>query len=256
MLVPSSVELFEAKLETHGDHLVWTGSRDHRGVGMVRINGKLRTVQRAAWEFAHGPLAVGLRVQCCADERACVRVDHLSISAAAANTPPSRRRPKGSGSIREISAGVWKVTVSDGAAASGRQRRRTATVNGRRADAERALATLLHAVSRDDLGDLRVRELVSRYLVEEFGAGEAAANRDTEILREVIEPTLGDDLAAVITPVRLERTLDTLARQEPHRRGAVRDAVRLLHRSYQWAQRRHWCDTDPTESVDTRWLGR
>lgn len=255
-MVPSSFELFETKLETRGDHEVWTGSRDRRGVGMVRINGKLSTVQRAAWEFAHGPLSAGLRVQSCRDERACVRIEHLSISSPSASNGPARRRAKGSGSIRATGAGVWRVTATDATTSTGRQRRRTTTVHGTRPDAQRALASLLHAVSRHDLGDLRVRELVGRYLLDEYGTGAVASARDRSILQGIIEPALGDDLAAVITPTEITRTLDALARAHPDRRGDARDAVRLLGRSFQWAQRRRWCETDPTAQIDTRWLGR
>ncbi|HVM54303.1 MAG TPA: hypothetical protein VM262_14010, partial [Acidimicrobiales bacterium] len=63
--MPSPEERFRAKVKRRGGHEVWTGSRDSRGVGMVRIDGKLRTVQRATWEFAHGPLPAGVRVNTC-----------------------------------------------------------------------------------------------------------------------------------------------------------------------------------------------
>src|SRR5437870_551913 len=115
--MPSAEERFRAKVVRRRGHEVWTGSVDHRGVGMVRIDGKLRTVQRAAWEFAYGPLPEGARVNTCAGERACVRIEHLSLtpSAAASRTPTSgARRAKGSGSIRQLRVGVWEVAVADG----------------------------------------------------------------------------------------------------------------------------------------------
>src|SRR5688572_28325401 len=121
--MPSAEERFRAKVERRGGHDVWTGSRDERGVGMVRIDGKLRTVQRAAWEFAHGPLEPVVRVNTCAVERACVTVALLSLSPRAA-TPPTtaRRRRRGTGSLREVRPNVWEIAITDGSS-SGRARR-------------------------------------------------------------------------------------------------------------------------------------
>src|SRR3989442_2846106 len=112
--MPSAEERFRAKVARRRGHDVWTGSVDHRGVGMVRIDGKLRTVQRAAWEFAYGPLPAGARVNTCASERACVRIEHLSMSPATTTAHVAiggARRPKGSGSVRELRPGVWQVVV-------------------------------------------------------------------------------------------------------------------------------------------------
>src|SRR5437016_3166310 len=106
--MPSAEERFRAKVQRRGGHEVWTGSVDHRGVGMVRIDGKLRTVQRAAWEFAYEPLPHTARVNSCAGERACVRIEHLSLtpSTGTPRPPTGTRRPKGTGSIRAVQTGV------------------------------------------------------------------------------------------------------------------------------------------------------
>lgn len=37
--MPSAGERFRAKTTRRGDHEAWTGSKDRRGVGMVRIDG-------------------------------------------------------------------------------------------------------------------------------------------------------------------------------------------------------------------------
>jgi len=244
--MPSAEERFRAKVKRRGEHDVWTGSRDSRGVGMVRIDGKLKTVQRAAWEFARGPLAPGVRVNTCAAERACVTVTHLSLSPISAARPPRRRR-KGTGSLRELRPGVWEIAVSDRHA---HRRRRSATIHGTRQDAETALARLVELVVRNDIGDLRVRELVGRYL-------EAAgpAPDDLALLHEVAEPALGTDLAALATSARIEQALEAAARGGsplPH----LREALRLVRRSYRWAAQQGWCNTDPTADIDARWLGR
>ncbi|HEX9969573.1 MAG TPA: HNH endonuclease [Acidimicrobiales bacterium] len=58
------------------------------------MDGRLRTVQRAAWEFAQGPLASGERVLACPDEKACVRIDHLRL---APKRQPQARPPTAAG---------------------------------------------------------------------------------------------------------------------------------------------------------------
>lgn len=256
--MPSAEERFHAKVQLHNGHAVWTGARDARGVGMVRIDGKLRTVQRAAWEFEHGPLSREVRVNSCAAERACVHVEHLSLSRARTRPPANKRRPRGAGSIREVRPGVWEVAVSDGKTPTGRPKRRFLTVHGTRRAAEAAVTDLLAATSRGDLGDLRIRELVGRYL-ETAPDGRDCDHResrhDLRLLRGVITPNLGDELAALATGDDIERALEAAVHDGTPLPDA-RDALRLLRRSYQWAKRRRWRDDDPTAEIDTRWLGR
>ena len=246
--MPSAEERFRAKVLRRADHEVWLGSTDHRGVGMVRIDGKLRTVQRAAWEFAFGPLPEGARVNTCAGHRACVTLSHLSLNTPV--TPPAprtRRRRKGTGSIREVRPGSWEIAITDPSIQGGR---RFATIEGDRRHAEAALERVLESVPRGDLGDLRVGELVQRYL-----DATSTAERGVTLMREVIAPTLGRDLAALATTAHIERSIATAARDGTPLPDA-RDAVRLLRRSYQWAIKQGWATEDPTADIETRWLGR
>lgn len=230
------------------------GFVDHRGVGMVRIDGKLRTVQRAAWEFAYGPLPEGARVNTCATERACVRIDHLSLNPTSSTTKASSsgaRRPKGSGSVRQLRPGVWQVVVSDGTSPDGRARRRSVTVHGDRGDAERA-ATDLAARVRVDLGDLRVRELVGRLIEDRTRDGDRGVERDRQLLHDIIEPAIGDILAAELSGEDIERALRPVYRTL----GAdqTRLALGLVRDAYRWAIRQHWCGQDPTAGITIRSL--
>ena len=253
--MPSAEERFRAKVVRRRGHQVWTGSIDHRGVGMVRMDGKLRTVQRAAWEFAYGPLPHGARVNTCAGERACVRVEHLSVSPSALATQPpmtGARRAKGAGSIREIRPGVWEVTITDGKQPDGRPRRRSTTVTGDRATAERAVATLAASVRRD-LGDLRVRELVGRWLHEQRTSRHAAGfERDRCLLHEVIEPAMGDTLAADLSGEDVERALRPVYLALGADR--TRDALGLVRDAYRWATQQRWCNENPTTGITIRTL--
>ena len=246
--MPSSEERFRAKVKRRNGHDVWTGSTDPRGVGMVRIDGKLRTVQRAAWEFAYGQLPDGARVNTCAGERACVTLSHLSINATSVPPAKPRRRRTGSGSLREVTPGTWELSITDRTSLHGRHH---VTVDGTFTDAEDHLASVQSLLARTDLGDLRIRELVGRHL-ENDGR---IAPRDTSLLRDVIEPVLGDDLAALVTPERIETAFDDAGRDGTPPPD-VRDALRLLRRTFQWATRMRWCEHDPTAGIDTRWLGR
>lgn len=49
--MPSAQERFRAKDVRRGGHDVWTGAADGRGVGLVRIDGKLRTNRRLTADF-------------------------------------------------------------------------------------------------------------------------------------------------------------------------------------------------------------
>lgn len=255
--MPSAEERFRTKIEQRDGHAVWTGARDARGVGMVRIDGKLRTVQRAAWEFHYGPLPTDARVNSCSTQRACVNVEHLTLSPTRTQQA-HKRRPRGSGSTREVRPGVWEISVTDAKTLTGKPKRRFLTVHGTRPAAERALAELLAATAREDLGDLRVRELVGRYL-ETARSGEGDHDTGTEndhrLLSDVITPWLGNELAAIATGDSIETALEHAAKNGTPLPD-VRDAVRLLRRSYQWAKRRLWRDDDPTAEIDTRWLAR
>lgn len=255
--MPSAEERFRAKVEFRDGHEVWIGACDARGVGMVRIDGKLRTVQRAAWEFAHETLPSEARVNCCAVERACVHIDHLSLSPASAGRPVPKRRARSTSSVREVGRGVWEIAVTDGTTPNGRPRRRFATIHGSRHIAEQSLTELVRATSREDLGDLRVHELVGRYLEDHSGGQhvDAEVDPDQALLRDVIGPSLGGYLAGIITAVDIERALEQAVRggMPP---PDVRAALRLLRRSYQWAKRRRWRADDPTADIETQWLGR
>lgn len=256
--MPSAEERFHAKVQLRDGHAVWTGARDARGAGMVRIDGKLRTVQRAAWEFEHGPLPSQVRVTSCAAERACVHVEHLSLTPASTRPPANKRRRRGAGSLRQVRPDVWEVAVTDGKTPTGRPKRRFLTVHGSRRAAEAALTDLRAATTREDLGDLRVRELVGRYLetVPDPRDGNHAGSRhDHRLLRDIIAPNLGDELAALATGPDIERALEAAVHDGVPLPDA-RDALRLVRRSYQWAKRRRWRHDDPTAEIDTRWLGR
>lgn len=57
--------------------LIWTGSLDTGGYGVIGRQGRNTKAHRAAWEVAHGPIPSGLLVCHTCDVRACIELTHL-----------------------------------------------------------------------------------------------------------------------------------------------------------------------------------
>jgi integrase len=178
---------FERFVDRTGDHHVWIGARDpSRGNGRFRVDGRIVTAHRVAWELAHGPLPPGAKVRACPDEPGCVRTEHLSTGpgTTAAAAPPAaliaptpmatsrKRSRRGSGSMKEVRPGVWRLAVT-GRNADGSSRRVFQTVSAgteREASIELArLVTEVHeedGVVREELRDLTFDAGIRRYLYE------------------------------------------------------------------------------------------
>src|SRR5258706_5389029 len=128
---------FEARVDRSGVHHIWLGAVSPGGGGQVRVDGKLLTAARAAWEIENGSIADGVRVLSCAEEPACVRVDHLRLDQRALSSAArsKKRSPRGAGTIVALKPGVWKIGVTAGVDRLGQRRRTFRTVHGTRKDA-------------------------------------------------------------------------------------------------------------------------
>src|SRR5437867_2996762 len=106
-------ERFNAHVDRSGVHHVWLGACDKRGVPQFRVDGRLTTARRVAWELERGPLPDRARIRACANDPRCVLLDHLAIAETHAS-PLGRgtRRRRGDGSMREIRPGTWRLTVT------------------------------------------------------------------------------------------------------------------------------------------------
>jgi len=58
---------------------LWTGAKNNRGYGVVRVNGRNYLVHRRAYIRAHGPLSAGLLVCHHCDTPLCYEVEHLFV---------------------------------------------------------------------------------------------------------------------------------------------------------------------------------
>ena len=221
--MPLDRERFEARVDRSGKHHIWLGARSPGGGGQVRVDGKLQTAARAAWEIENGPVPDRVRVLSCADERACVRVDHLRLDQhAISSASPSRKRSlRGTGTIAAISPGVWKIGVTAGVDRLGQRRRTFRTIYGTRKDAATALAALVtevgngHHLARQRDKQLTVDELVAWYL--EFARQDRGLDHSTltgyaDAYSHWLKEPIGHKRASSITTAELDTAFRRMRR--------------------------------------------
>jgi hypothetical protein len=97
---------FEAKVDRSGDHHLWTGSTKADGSGKMKVDSKAVTSQRVAWELVHGQLAPGTEVLACPVDRACVRIEHLSLRRAPSGRRGTRTGNRSRGVARRSRSGL------------------------------------------------------------------------------------------------------------------------------------------------------
>lgn len=78
---PTLAELFWAKVEKSEGCWLWRGTVTAKGYGQVRVNNRLRSAHRVAWELEHGEIPDGLHVLHECDVRNCVRHIYLGTNA-------------------------------------------------------------------------------------------------------------------------------------------------------------------------------
>jgi len=229
-------ERFQANVDRDRAHHLWLGACDGDGTPQVRVDGHLTTARRIAWLLARGPLPPKVTVAACEADRRCVRLEHLGLGRRRRHAPsqpkpgPTRRRqPKGTGSAREVGAGVWELAVTP-ANGFGRRYRR---IRGSRDDASAALATFTvehggHPATLD--------ALIGAYLAHLRTAGHSAQTlrRYQQLWRQWLAPDLGQLQPAALTGARIERTLRQMASagQSP---SSVHQAAVVLSGTLAWA---------------------
>jgi hypothetical protein len=148
---------------------------------------------------------------------------------------------------------VWELSIGIGAGPDGRTRRRYLRVEGDERDAERALANLAetaHGPTRQ--GDLRVRELLDRYLAWlDDGGDPVAGRRLRRLTRDVVEPAIGHDFAALLDGADIGELLEARHRADASRQE-LRELLGLIGGAYRWARRRKWTSHNPTEGIELR----
>jgi len=76
-----------------GNCWLWRGSRTNEGYGTFRIDGKMNTAHRWAYEAEHGPIPSGLQVDHLCRMRGCVNPLHMEAVTHAENQAARRGVP-------------------------------------------------------------------------------------------------------------------------------------------------------------------
>jgi integrase len=247
--VPTLAQRFEAKVDRSGGHHLWLGARDGTGGGQLRVDGRLTTARRVAWELAHGQMPEGARVVGCPDERSCVRLEHLELTGAQQTHPTARPRgPKGGGSKVRVRSGVWKLTVSAGRYANGSPRRLTRTVHVRsEAEATRALAEFVVEArtakmpgttgERDMTVDQAVERYLSEHLQRERGREQGTIDEYRGVHVRWFSPVIGDRRLRDIDEATIDRLFGRM-REAGLSRSRMNAARNLYAPMFRWARRR------------------
>jgi integrase len=255
--VISTADRFRSKVKRSGAHQVWTGATDAAGVGLVRIDGKLTTARRVAWELANGPLPANARVHGCPAKPACVRVDHLSLSDGTWAEARAAAAP-GSGSKRQVRPNVWKLTVTVGRDDGGRPRRAYRTVHGSARDATKALAAFVtevgtgDAIPKAEYRGQTVNTIVHGYLQhldEDKGRKHSTLVRYRTLYDYWLAPSLGERRGEGLLPEPIDKALGQM-RRAGQSTSSIHQAFTLLNGSFRWAKRNRRITRNPMVDVD------
>jgi hypothetical protein len=235
--VGSLIDRFEALVDRSADHHLWLGAVDRQHTPQIRVDGRLTTARRVAWQLAHGPIPPGARIAACPAHPRCVRTDHLHLGSrprAPQLSPPiavRRRAPHGSGTAREVRHGVWKLTVT--MPGGGRINR---TIYGNADHARQRLAVF----AVEQRGGARTLDLLvaahHAQLVDR-GLASVTLRRYEQLWRQWLSPTLGRIHPEQLTRTDVERVLVAMAAagQSP---SSIRQAAIVIAAATQWANER------------------
>lgn len=262
-----ALQRLERLVDRSGEHHLWLGAKNpERGTGKVKLNGKVVTAHRAAWELSHGRLPEAARVLACPAEPACVRLEHLRLvnggpdSMSGLAVVPTRprvgRARKGSGSMREVRPGVWTLTVTAGAYDDGRPRRRYRQVKvGSASAAARELAAFVAEIRSEERvvvrradANVTFDEAVERYLDEYLRDEKGREGRTIEDYRELhrrwFSPHIGTRPVRDVNDAMMDRLFGKM-RRAGLSRSRLNHAKSLYSPFFRWALRRRLVSSNP-----------
>lgn len=256
---------FDAYVDRTGEHHLWTGAvRGDTGVGRLKVDGKVLPAPQVAWELEHGSAAGG-RVLPCPDVPACVRVDHLRLCGsdgrpAGAAAPRRSRGRSGAGSLREVSPGLWELSVSAGKYDDGRPRREYRRVRAEnRADAHRQLAALVvelcgqpavvPATARDLTLDVAVEHYLTEHLLGEKGREPKTVDDYRRLHRKWFSPLLGSLPLRAVDEAAIDDVFGRM-RRGGLSRSRMNQARSMYGPFFRWARRRRFITRNPMMEFD------
>jgi hypothetical protein len=228
---------FHSLVERRGPHRLWLGATDRNGVPQIRVDGRLTTARRVAWELERGPLPHNVRIRGCAIDPRCVRLNHLTVIESQKRLPRIRR-PRGEGSLREVRPGVWQLAIT---IATGD--RTFHTIIGDQGDAERELARLTskhgHApTTLDALVAIHVAHLRDR------GRSPSTLRRYQQLWRTWLAPSLGAIPPDEMHRADVEHTL-TAMHEAGQSERSIHQAATVLNTTLAWARDQQLTRTNP-----------
>ena len=252
---------FEARVDRSGLHHMWLGARSPGGGGQVRVDGKLLTAARAAWEIENGPVPDGVRVLSCADEPACVRVDHLRLDQRAhvrrhrhrrsdrreAPGRLPRSRPEcGRSASQPASIGSGSVAARS---APSTALEKTRPQRWPRLSPRSATGTTLYA-RRDK--QLTVDSLVAWYLEfarEDRGLDHSTLTGYADAYSHWLKEPIGHKRANSITTAELDKAFGRM-RRAGLSRSRMNNARALLSGAFKWGKRHRKVTSNPVDGFE------
>lgn len=251
-----------ARIERSGEHQRWLGATDARGVPVIKVDGRVRTVRRVVWEQAAGSvLPPEVKVGACPDDPLCVRLDHLAMTGAGAIAHDRSR--KGSGSLSEVRPGVFKLSVVAGRHSDGTVRRSFRTFHGTRSEAVKALAGFVA-----EIGDgsalptpaaklLTLDDLLASYIGscrEDSDENPKAWEPSTlyrydGIRRNWISPVIGSVKLSQVSDEHIDRCFAKMRRLGASR-SHMNQVRSLLSGAFKWARRRKLVSRNPLRGYE------
>ena len=261
---------FDAMVDRSGEHHQWLGSLNRqRGTGQLKLEGRIVTAHRVAWELEHGPLRPEQRVRTCPEEPACVRSDHLSLTGAPiagspaavrASSEGTQRAARGGGSKRQRAAGTWELAVVSGTDQDGRPTRSFRTFKGPESAATKALASFTAEITeagplvRDsaDGGTLTVQRLVQEFrdhLEHDKGRSPTTMVRYRGLQQKWIDPLLATKAAERVLPSEIDTVLGHMRRSRQSQ-SSIHQTRTLLNGAFKWAKRNRRISFNPCIEIE------
>ena len=146
----------------------------------------------------------------------------------------SKRRPRGSGSMRETAPGKWRLGVSAGFDDGGNRLQHYKTIRAKtKADAEKALRKLIAEVEAGLVGkgdDPLLRDYLGSWLEERVTRVEASTlRRYKRDIDRFINPTLGSMRLSAIRPKHLDQAYTKWQKERQDGREGVLSAATVAH---------------------------
>ncbi len=88
------MEKFWSKTEQQGECIVWIGSRDKKGYGVIRVDKKMHQAHRFIYQLTIGDIPNGYVIHHECENKSCIRVEHLTMMTASEHSSHHLRNRK------------------------------------------------------------------------------------------------------------------------------------------------------------------